>query len=135
MLQLLNSVSALSYLLVLLHVPYLELSLNIELEGLNEVLFDSWSLRLSAWFFIVGRIFGRRSFSVFRFLFTGRGLLALLGILLREVLLVIVQLRLYLVLDVVKVQLVVPLLVRVLRNLYIDLVGLVHFYGNVNYSL
>lgn len=135
MLQLLNSVSALSYLLVLLHVPYLELSLDIELEGLNEVLFDSWSLRLSACFFIVGRIFGRRHISVFRFLFTGRGLLALLGILLREILLVVVQLRLYLVLDIVKVQLVVPLLVRVLCDLYIDLVGLVHFYGNVNYGL
>ena len=133
--QLLNSVSALSYLLVLLHVPYLELSLDIELEGLNEVLFDSRSLRLSACFLIVGRIFGRRHISVFRFLFTGRGLLALLGILLREILLVVVQLRLYLVLDVVKVQLVVPLLVRILCDLYIDLVGLVHFYGNVNYGL
>lgn len=133
--QLLNSVSALSYLLVLLHVPYLKLSLHIELEGLNEVLFDSRGLRLSACFFIVGRIFGRRRISVFGFLFTGRGLLALLCILLREILLMIVQLRLYLVLDVVKVQLVVPLLVRVLRDLDIDLVGQVHFYGNVNYSL
>jgi hypothetical protein len=130
----LNPVSALRYFLVFFHVSYLKLSLHVELESLYQIFFNAacWSLCGG----IFGLIFSWGPIGLFGFLLTGRGFFAFQSsTLLRKILLVIVELGLNLVLNVIKVQLVVSLLVWVLRYFDIYFVAQMHLYRDVYYGL
>ena len=124
---LLDLVGALGDVLVLGHVLYLELPLHVELKRLDQILVR-----------VLGRALHLYLLYLLAFVLLSRGVVALLllgaskG---HELALVLVELLLYLILNIVEVEGMSGLERRVLSNLNADVLLLIQFHDDLDYCL